>query len=322
MLSVEDNERLCRVGPGTEMGALLREYWTPALRSSELAEPDCAPVRVLLFGEKLIAFRDSSGAVGLLPDACPHRGASLFFGRNEEGGLRCAYHGWKFDLSGRCLDMPNEPPASTFKNRVRARAYPCVEKAGYVWTYMGPGAPPPMPHFEVFDYPEEQIAHTTFLWRCNWIQAMESSNDPTHLGFLHAGHLGWEDQPPGIMRAGTFDRSPGIKLLDSPGGLMGAGYYRDPDSEEHTFWAVRHWLFPFYSMVATGELGRKIAFVATVPLDDHHAMNFVATVRFENVNRIFPTHEYTSDPLLPQHDRLARSLSLAPERGERLPARP
>src|ERR1051325_11301344 len=135
MLSTEENELICRVGPGTPMGELMRQYWVPALMSSELPAPDCAPVRVLLVNEQLIAFRDSSGRVGLLANNCPHRGASLFFGRNEEAGLRCVYHGWKFDVSGQCVDMPNEPAESDFKHKVQAVAYPCQEMAGVVWAY-------------------------------------------------------------------------------------------------------------------------------------------------------------------------------------------
>src|SRR5919201_4903190 len=143
MLKQEENELICRVGPGTPMGNLMRQYWVPALLSSELPSPDCNPVRVLLLGEKLIAFRDSTGQVGLLDHTCPHRGASLFFGRNEACGLRCVYHGWKFDVSGRCVDMPNEPPESTFKDKVRAKAYPCQERGGVVWPYLGPRQEPP-----------------------------------------------------------------------------------------------------------------------------------------------------------------------------------
>src|SRR3954462_13902670 len=130
MLSKEDNELLTRVGPGTPMGRLMREYWIPALMSSELPEPDGPPMRVRLLGEDLIAFRDSQGRVGLLGNHCPHRGASLFFGRNEESGLRCVYHGWKFDVTGACIDMPNEPTESTFRNKVTATAYPCIERGG------------------------------------------------------------------------------------------------------------------------------------------------------------------------------------------------
>src|SRR5438874_2065285 len=137
MLSKEDNEYLCRIGPGTPMGNVMRQYWIPAVRSDELPEPDCAPVRTMLLGEKLLAFRTTSGEVGLIQNHCPHRGASLFFGRNEEEGLRCVYHGWKFDVSGQCVDMPNEPAESDFKQKVKAVAYPCVERKGLIWTYMG-----------------------------------------------------------------------------------------------------------------------------------------------------------------------------------------
>src|ERR1051325_6933903 len=146
MLTKEDNELMCRVGPGTPMGEALRHYWHPVLLSWELPTPDCNPIRVRLLGEDLIAFRDSSGRVGALGNTCPHRGASLFFGRNEEDGLRCVYHGWKFDVSGRCVDMPSEPPESSFKDKIRHTAYPCQEPNGVVWAYLGPRAvPPPLP---------------------------------------------------------------------------------------------------------------------------------------------------------------------------------
>src|SRR5947209_4668148 len=149
MLTKQDNELVSRVGPGSLMGNLMRQYWIPALLSTELPGPDSDPVRVMLLGEKLIAFRDSNGRVGLLANNCPHRGASLYYGRNEDCGLRCVYHGWKFDVTGACVDMPNEPAESNFKTRVRATAYPCRERSGVIWTYMGPReAPPPMPDIE------------------------------------------------------------------------------------------------------------------------------------------------------------------------------
>ena len=138
MLTKEDNEILTRVGPGTPMGNLLRRYWTPALLSSEVPEPDSPPLRVRLLSENLVAFRDTNGNVGLVAENCPHRGASLFFGRNEEAGLRCVYHGWKFDTNGDCLDMPSEPAESVFKSKVHAVAYPTHESGGIVWAYMGP----------------------------------------------------------------------------------------------------------------------------------------------------------------------------------------
>src|SRR5262249_48114130 len=142
MLTREENELITRVGPGTLMGNLLREFWIPAMLSSEVPAPDSDPVRVLLLGERLIAFRDSTGTVGLIQNHCPHRGASLFFGRNEESGLRCVYHGWKFAIDGSCIDMPNEPAESDFKHTVRAAVYPTRERGGLVWTYMGPRTTP------------------------------------------------------------------------------------------------------------------------------------------------------------------------------------
>src|SRR5438552_3752828 len=151
MLSKADSDYLCRVGPGTPMGNLMRQYWVPAVRSDELPEPDCAPLRVRLLGEDLIAFRDTSGAVGLIANACMHRGASLFFGRNEDNGLRCVYHGWKYDLSGQCIDMPNEPAESNFKARIRATAYPCIERNGIIWTYMNAEPPADLPRLPDFE---------------------------------------------------------------------------------------------------------------------------------------------------------------------------
>src|ERR671927_446239 len=135
MLSKEENELLCRVGPGTPMGTLMRQYWMPAALSSELAAPDSPPMRLRLLGEDLIAFRVTSGQVGVIQNNCPHRGASLFFGRNEEEGLRCVYHGWKFDVEGRCVDMPNEPAESNFKDKVKAVAYRTHERNGVIWAY-------------------------------------------------------------------------------------------------------------------------------------------------------------------------------------------
>ena len=149
MLKQEENELITRVGPGTPMGNFMREYWVPAMLSSEVPAADSDPVRILLLGEQLIGFRDSNGNVGLLQNNCPHRGASLFFGRNEEAGLRCVYHGWKFDVEGNCIDMPNEPAESDFRHKVKAMAYPCQERGGIVWTYMGPRkTPPPLPDLE------------------------------------------------------------------------------------------------------------------------------------------------------------------------------
>ena len=148
MLTREENELVTRISAGTPMGETMRRYWIPALLARELPEPDCPPVRVKLLGEELVAFRDTEGRVGLLDEYCPHRRASLFFGRNEECGLRCVYHGWKFDVSGRCVDMMNEPEELSFKHKIRQPSYPAVEIGGIIWAYMGPpDLQPPLPKF-------------------------------------------------------------------------------------------------------------------------------------------------------------------------------
>src|SRR5579871_1607602 len=152
----------------------MRQYWIPALLSTELPEPDGAPLRVKLLGEELIAFRDSHGQVGLIGNHCPHRGASLFYGRNEECGIRCVYHGWKFDVTGQCVDMPNEPAESNFKSKITATAYPCVERGGLVWAYLGPRRPaPPLPAFEANMLPDGEWRVTATLRECSYLQALE-----------------------------------------------------------------------------------------------------------------------------------------------------
>src|SRR5215470_15961439 len=147
MTTREQNCFLAETGPSTPMGQLVRRYWIPALLSSEIAERDCPPVRVKLLGERLIAFRDSKGRIGMLDEFCAHRGVSLWFGRNEECGLRCPYHGWKYDVTGQCVDLPSEP-GERVRSRVKLKSYPCVELGGVIWTYMGPaGEKPPLPNF-------------------------------------------------------------------------------------------------------------------------------------------------------------------------------
>src|SRR5579884_3960363 len=192
MLSQADNELLTRTGPGTPMGNLMRRYWIPTLFSHQLAEPDCPPVRVRLLGEDLVAFRDTEGRVGLLHQHCPHRGASLFFGRNEECGLRCVYHGWKFDVNGNCVDMPNEPPESDFKHKVKATAYPTVERGGVVWAYLGPReTPPPLPELPANIHEDGSVF--AFMIEGNYLQIVEGDIDTTHASFLHYGSLKPED---------------------------------------------------------------------------------------------------------------------------------
>ncbi|MDE3077793.1 MAG: Rieske 2Fe-2S domain-containing protein, partial [Chloroflexota bacterium] len=274
MLSKEENELITASGPGTLMGNLLRQYWAPALLSSELPEPDCTPVRVLLLGEKLIAFRDSSGKVGLLDQACPHRGASLFFGRNEECGLRCVYHGWKFGVDGSCLDMPNEPAESSFKHKVKAKAYPCLERNGVVWAYMGSReTPPPLPDLEANMLAEGEWSVTAIQRECNWLQALEGDIDTSHFGFLHAGSVDAETQPLGTFSYYVLkDRAPRYTAIDTEGGAM-YGAYRPADPGRQ-YWRVAQFIFPYYTMPPQGVLGLKVIARAWVPMDDRHIMFF------------------------------------------------
>ncbi len=184
MISQELNDRITRVEGGTGAGAVLRLYWTPAALSDELSGPrPVAPVR--LMGEDLVLFRDQEGKLGLIQRACPHRGADLCFGRLEDNGLRCPFHGWHFDRSGQCVEQPGEPEGSRMHEQIRARSYPVVEKNGIIWTYMGPGTPPPFPAFDCFTAPDTHVFAFKGLWECNWLQAMEVGIDPAHASFLH-----------------------------------------------------------------------------------------------------------------------------------------
>ena len=185
MLSRDDNERLTQVASGTPMGTLLRRYWIPALLSAEL-EVDGAPLRVRLLGEHLVAFRDSTGRVGLLEEFCAHRGASLFLGRNEQCGLRCIYHGWKYDVEGRVVDMPTESADSTYKDRIKQTAYTTIEIGGLVWAYMGPlEKMPPKPYFGWTQPPETHRSVSRILQECNYLQAVDGGVDSAHVGWLH-----------------------------------------------------------------------------------------------------------------------------------------
>ena len=187
MLSVEDNELVTNTDGGTPMGELFRRFWLPVALSEELPGPDCIPIKLKIMNEDLIAFRDSDGKVGLIDAFCPHRGAPMFFGRNEESGIRCVYHGWKFDVTGQCVDLPNTPEGDTFKNKLTTIAYPTFEAAGLVFAYMGPkDKQPPMPDFDFGKVPMENVYVTKFRLECNWLQATEGDFDPSHAVFLHS----------------------------------------------------------------------------------------------------------------------------------------
>jgi phthalate 4,5-dioxygenase oxygenase subunit len=275
MLTASDNEILTRVGPGTYMGDLMRQYWIPALISDELPSPDCPPLRLRLLGENLISFRTTSGAVGITVNSCPHRGASMFFGRNEEEGLRCVYHGWKFDTTGACVDMPSEPAESNFKNKVRIKAYKTHEANGMIWVYMGPReTPPPLPEVEGALAAQGNNFIRKWVRECNYMQPLEGDIDTIHAGFLHYGHVDAENLMHGSCYYYTLKEK--VAAFDVIQTDIGATYGAHRKAEEDTeYWRIAHFLMPFYTMNPTGLLGTRVSIHAWVPIDDEYTMDWV-----------------------------------------------
>jgi nitrite reductase/ring-hydroxylating ferredoxin subunit len=271
MLSKEENELVTRVGPGTPMGMALRRYWVPALLAEELPEADGPPVRVRLLGENLVAFRDTDGGVGLLGYHCPHRGAPLFFGRNEEHGLRCVYHGWKFDRGGNCVDMPNEPPQSTFKDKIHHTAYPCLELAGVVWAYLGPPErqPPPPPAMEWARLSAGHAYCSKTFEACNYLQAMEGGLDTSHSSFLHRPDRTTRKQPTLDYRRRAT--APRLEVLPTDYGYSYASIRHLPD-DGRNYVRVYHFVMPFQQMrVFEGYVGKPVLKGHLwVPVDDTH----------------------------------------------------
>jgi nitrite reductase/ring-hydroxylating ferredoxin subunit len=227
MLSHEENTLLTQTNPGTPMGDYFRRYWLPALLASELPAPDCPPVRIRLLGEDLIAFRDTNGRVGLLDEFCPHRRASLFWGRNEECGLRCVYHGWKFEVSGACVDIPNEPPEYAFEAKVRTTAYPTCEYGGIVWAYMGPPQhAPELPKLEWARVPEghryvsKRFQQTNYRRRWNRLQPFEFSS-------RQCGSI----SPDSFLSRESQDQHESPREIPSP--RQGAAIYRHENRLRH-----------------------------------------------------------------------------------------
>src|SRR3974390_2468524 len=234
-IKATDGYDLTRVGPGTVMGELMRQYWIPAAISSEL-ERDGSPMRLVLLGERLIAFRDSSGRVGVMDHRCPHRCASLFLGRNEENGIRCVYHGWKYDAAGNCVDMPNAPPHQDFKDKVKAKAYKVAERNGLVWVYMGARKEaPPLPAIEASLLPAAELQISLVQRECNWLQALEGDIDTSHFGFLHTGSVQPEDvAPDSLMRWTVTNRAPEYHVTDTDYGTLYCAYR--PAEPGQTYW--------------------------------------------------------------------------------------
>ena len=250
MLSAEQNELVTRTDAKTPMGELFRRYWLPALLAEELPEPDCPPVRLKLLGERLITFRNTDGELGAIDEFCAHRGVSLWFGRNEENGLRCPYHGWKFDVQGKCVDVPSEPEGSQFCSRIKLKSYPMVERGGVIWIYMGPPElKPPLPEWEFATVPAQQSFMSKRLQECNWLQALEGGIDSSHVSFLHRGGLKTDPLFKGAKgnEYNLKDLRPQFEVVDTDGGLL-IGVRRNAE-EGHYYWRVTPWIMPCFTMV-------------------------------------------------------------------------
>jgi phenylpropionate dioxygenase-like ring-hydroxylating dioxygenase large terminal subunit len=267
----KDSEDLVRIGPGTVMGGLMREYWLPAVMSAELKADD-APLRLMLLGERLIAFRDTSGRVGVMDHRCPHRCASLFLGRNEENGLRCTYHGWKYDVEGNCVETPNLAGQPDFKNRIKAKAYKTVERNGLVWVYMGNRKKaPPLPQIEATLLPESEVTISFVQRECNWLQALEGDIDTSHFGFLHAGAIEPDDVPDdSLFRFTVTDRAPDYHFADTEAGTMYAAYRGAGPGK--TYWRFANFMMPFWTQTPQGKFSEHLHNRAWVPMDDNHTM--------------------------------------------------
>jgi phthalate 4,5-dioxygenase oxygenase subunit len=270
MLKRDQNELLTETGPGTPMGRLFRCYWIPALLAEELPQNDCPPVRVTLLSERLVAFRDTLGRYGLVDEFCAHRGVSLWFGRNEACGLRCPYHGWKYDVTGQCVEIPSEPEDSRFAKRIRLTGYPLVERGGVLWAYMGrAGAQPPLPEWEFATVAPAQAFVSKRLQECNWLQALEGGIDSSHVSFLHRGDL---DADPLFRGAkgnqyNLNDSRPVFEVVESAGGLC-IGARRNAE-EGRYYWRITQWVMPSFTMIAPRG-HHSVHGHFWIPIDDEH----------------------------------------------------
>ncbi len=274
-MKAEQNEFLTRCGPGTPMGALFRRYWLPALLAEELPEPDGAPVRVTLLSEKLIAFRDTAGRLGLMDEFCAHRGVSLWLGRNEEGGLRCPYHGWKYDVTGQCIEVPSEPVESGYCKKIKLAAYPLVERGGVLWTYMGPPElKPPLPEHEWAMMPAAHRFVSKRVQECNYLQAMEGGIDSSHVSFLHRYTMSRDPMfkhAKDSHRYNLGDTAPQFEVVESDGGLY-IGVRRNTGDGRY-YWRITQWVMPSFTLIPPrGD--HPIGGHCWVPIDDGNCWVF------------------------------------------------
>lgn len=290
MLTAFENETLTRTGPGTAMGRVLRCYWLPALLSREIGIPGGPPVRVTLLGEAFVAFRDTTGRAGIIDPRCPHRGAHLFYGRNEAGGLRCAYHGWQFAVDGACVDVPTASPeiAARLRPKASLRALPVVEAGDLVWVWMGEGEPAPFPLLEFTTVDGSQRFVSKKLQQCNWAQAVEGGLDTAHFSFLHAGVRNdarvsllaagpkpnplatGQNEPPQVasFRWMVEDPLPRFSIFDHDAGFLLCASRNTDDASR--YWRCTQFLMPNHSLAPGSWPGGLQQGQTWVPVDDHH----------------------------------------------------
>ena len=273
MLTREDNDLVTQVGPGTPMGELFRRFWLPVMLSEEVPNPDSTPVRIKVLGEKLIGFKDTNGRVGVVDAYCPHRGAPLFFGRNEECGLRCVYHGWKFDVDGNCVELPNSPEGETYKDKVQIKSYPAVERAGLVWAYMGPkDKQPPMPGFDWLNVPQENRYLMKFILQCNYLQGMEGDYDPSHAMYLHSTlDNNASNRALQVSQVGNTFQDPRqiyVDIEDTDGGIE---FVSSGNAERGKLMSLGHWMMPIFCTAGIAGPG-IFSSNMRVPIDDESCM--------------------------------------------------
>jgi phthalate 4,5-dioxygenase oxygenase subunit len=250
MTKREQNELLTQTGSGTPMGDLFRRYWIPAIMSSELPENDCPPVRVKLLSERMIAFRDSEGKLGLIDEFCAHRGVSLWFGRNEESGLRCPYHGWKYDATGQCVDVPSESAESGYCKKIKLKSYPLIDRGGILWTYMGPPElQPALPEYEFAMVGPKRSYVSKRHQECNYLQAMEGGIDSSHVSFLHSGALEHDPLFKGAKgnQYNLQDFQVKFEVVESEGGLL-IGARRNAENGNY-YWRITQWVMPCFTAI-------------------------------------------------------------------------
>jgi phthalate 4,5-dioxygenase len=284
MLTREQNDALTRTGPGTPGGALMRCYWQPVALAEEMP-PGAAPKALRILGEELVLYRTGAGALGLMQRRCPHRGADLSYGRIEQAGLRCIYHGWLLDPEGRCRDMPTDPPASRAKERVRHVAYPCREAAGMILAYLGPGTAPPLPKLPIFAAPGERVWSYKLYQECNYLQGSEGNVDPQHLSFLHrlaAPGIAPDQRSEEVDALIAADVTPRIEVEETPYGLRLYAVRQVSRTEKYV--RVTNFIMPNNAAFDGGPVHdpARVKMVANagyqmhwhVPIDDTHHWKF------------------------------------------------